>query len=51
MAFNLAPGDADVPRALGLAEGQLGQYERSLDHLRRSRSLSLAATLLALRRL
>jgi eukaryotic-like serine/threonine-protein kinase len=58
-ALSLAPGDADVLRALGLAEAQQGQYDPSLEHLRQSRNLdprrvatlnSLAATLLGVRR-
>jgi serine/threonine-protein kinase len=58
-ALSLAPGDADVLRAVGLVEAQLGQYEPALEHLRQSRSLdprrvatlnALGGTLLALRR-
>ena len=38
-ALTLAPDDADVLRGLGLAEQSLGQWEESVEHLRRSQSL------------
>jgi tetratricopeptide (TPR) repeat protein len=59
LALKLAPNDAEVLRGIGLAEQTLGHWDRSLDHLRRSRTLdprarstanSLARTLLVLRR-
>jgi tetratricopeptide (TPR) repeat protein len=37
--LKLAPGDADLLRGLGLAEQSLGQWEQSVEHLRRSQSL------------
>jgi TolB-like protein len=59
LALKLAPNDAEVLRGLGLAEQSLGQWDRSLEHLRRSQSLDprapgtaavLSRTLLWLRR-
>jgi serine/threonine-protein kinase len=35
----LAPGDADLLRSLGVAEGILGRWEQAVEHLRRSQSL------------
>jgi serine/threonine-protein kinase len=37
--LKLAPGDANLLRGLGLAEQSLGQWEQSVEHLRRSQSL------------
>ncbi len=37
--LKFAPGDADLLRGLGLAEQSLGQWEQSVEHLRRSQSL------------
>ncbi len=37
--LKLAPADANLLRQLGLAEQSLGQWEQSVEHLRRSQSL------------
>ena len=37
--LQLAPGDADLLRGLGLAEQEIGQWDQALEHLRRSQSL------------
>ena len=37
--LELAPSDADLLRGLGLAQQSLGQWEESVQHLRRSQSL------------